>query len=354
MLKIAKSEELFQLLKERIGTMNNGDRFHSVRQLMKEFEVSQFSIKPALDKLEEEGLINCIVGKGTFVRRPQQAAVKKILMLVPEWPSPAIREMVEKMEKAVTARSHQFKKCFYDCREDVYAQLREFQADAIVLDPINPGDLSPSNLHNLLKCPCPVVLIRSIASNARINYVCGNNTAAGMIAAQYLLEQGHRRLALAITEPKVRTSRDLADSFTHYVRAHGAHLQIIDCHTVSGEDAGMKAYLKTTEWLQCHKVDFTAMFVVSDDTVIGCQKALAEKNIRIPDDVSIIGFGNVASSALYHPALTTIDTDRDKMSAATVDIIEKCIADPASAGYQVNVYPEIVIRDSVKNININP
>lgn len=351
MLKLAKSEELFQMLRERVETMYHGDRFPSVRQLMKEYNVSQFTVAPAMTQLESEGYIKCIVGKGTFVNHATRVRPKKILLLAPQWPSVAIHDMIQKLQQEVGNRSYLPETILYNVEEDIYGKLADYDADALIIDPVNPGDVDPEHIKAIINSPVPIVLIRANIPNSRVNFTCGNNPVAGMLAANYLHSKGHRKIALVISEPKYQTCRDLADGFRHGVQLNGGEVTVIDCETNPGEDATARTYHYMRQWLAANTIDFTAMFVVSDETTFAALNALNEAGITVPDQLSVMGFGNVSSGIFYNPPLTTIDTDRVQMAIAALDIIEKCFADPEQAGLQTNVYPQVVERKSVRDMN---
>ena len=347
MLKLSKSEELLQRLQARATAMHHGERFPSVRQLMKEYGVSQFTIDPAMAQLEASGIIRREVGRGTFVHLPDRVVPKKIAMLFPEWPSAAIQDMARMLETAIARRNWRCHKSFYDVTSDVFSTLDKIEADAIILDPPNPGEISPRQLEYLRRSRLPVVMVRSDIPMSRINCVCGNNSAAGIIAADYLMRKGHRRLGVLFSEPHVHTGVELIESFCHAARNHGAEITLIDCETPQGEDSTESAYETMKEWLPNHPLDFSALFVSSDETVLGAYKALAENGISVPDQLSVMGFGNASPSEFYHPGLTTIDTPREQMAEAALEIVQKNMEDPDFPGVNHKVYPAIIERKSV-------
>ena len=347
MLKLSKSEELLQTLQTRVRVMNHGDRFPSVRQLMKEYGVSQFTVAPALTLLEEAGIIRREVGRGTFVFRPTQVIPKRIAILFPEWPSAAIQDMAKALESETAARQWTSRKLAYDLASDVFSRLERIDADAIILDPPNPGEITPKQLEALAQCRVPVVLVRSDIPLSSINCVCGNNSAAGIVAANYLMRNGHHNIGILISEPHVSTSTELVDSFCNSVRAGGAELTVIDCQTRSGEDSVRSAYVKLKHWLTVNPLMFSALFVVSDESTLGAYKALAEHGIAVPEQLSVMGFGNASTSEFYHPGLTTIDTDYQEMARAALDIAVDQMECPENSGQNYKVSPRVVERKSV-------
>ena len=88
MNKTSKSEQLYRLLAERASQLGDGARFPTLREIMSEYRVSQFTAAPALKRMQRNGLIASHVGRGSFVIRgatPKKGA--RILYLRPDWPS---------------------------------------------------------------------------------------------------------------------------------------------------------------------------------------------------------------------------------------------------------------------------
>ena len=69
MNKTSKSDQLYRLLLERISRLSDGDNFPTLREIMREYRVSQFTAAPALKRLQEKGLIASHVGRGSVVTR---------------------------------------------------------------------------------------------------------------------------------------------------------------------------------------------------------------------------------------------------------------------------------------------
>jgi len=354
MLKLAKSEELFELLKTRLAAMHLGDRFPSVRQIMKEYNVSQFTVGPALDKLREEGLIECIVGRGTFVSGGGKVRPLKIAALFPQWPSVSISDIAQRTREEVLARSYQPEVIFYDVSKNIYEQLNGIDADALIIDPPDPGNITPDDLQRIIECHRPVVLMRSTIPSNQINYVCGNNQISGMLAANYLHQMGHRRIGVVLSEPRFGTSVDLSESFIHSAGLNNDEVTVIDCKIKPAEDAAALTYLAMKSYLAENTLSVSVLFVVSDETVPPVIRALTEAGISVPGQIGVMGFGNVSNSAFYQPPLTTIDTDRRKMAAAAIEIIEKKLAGESQDGFHVNIYPTVIERESIPCLDVVP
>ena len=137
MNKTSKSEQLYRLLAERASQLGDGARFPTLREIMSEYRVSQFTAAPALKRMQRNGLIASHVGRGSFVIRgatPKKGA--RILYLRPDWPSHSIEAMERGMTGEALSRGYCCEVVRYPVDADIYRQLPDFEADAVILDPI--------------------------------------------------------------------------------------------------------------------------------------------------------------------------------------------------------------------------
>jgi len=95
----------------------------------------------------------------------------------------------------------------------------------------------------------------------------------------------------------------------------------------------------------------TALFAFNDIIALGAMKAMNEKGIKIPEDVSIIGFDDITFSALANPALTTIKVQTVEMGKIAVNRLIDKIDNQINLKLKIEVETELIERDSVKDIN---
>lgn len=94
--------------------------------------------------------------------------------------------------------------------------------------------------------------------------------------------------------------------------------------------------------------DFTALFTFNDVSAIGAIRALREAGLRVPEDVSVVGFDDIQSAAFLTPALTTVRQPLREMGEVAAEIVVRRIVSGAKAPYRkvVTVAPELIVRDS--------
>ena len=107
---------------------------------------------------------------------------------------------------------------------------------------------------------------------------------------------------------------------------------------------GMKRYLKQTIEIP------TAFFADNDIIAIGAMRALKEFRYKIPDDVSVIGFDNIAFGAISDPPLTTVGVYKHEMGEVAVRELAMAMDNPRKAKLKMQVSTSFVERGSVKGI----
>jgi len=165
------------------------------------------------------------------------------------------------------------------------------------------------------------------------------------IAAKHLLEEGHRRIAYVGAPESSITSRE---KFKGCLRAlHEAGLEIQPEHVYHGPYS-METGWKAVEHFLTSPVKPTAILTESDEFAIGCTKRCIRGNVRVPEDIAVVGFDDIPIARMYEPPLTTVRLPLEDMARAAVDglldMIEKKTTEATTTPptYQAN----LVLRDS--------
>jgi LacI family transcriptional regulator len=192
--------------------------------------------------------------------------------------------------------------------------LSEKRVHGLVMNSIAP--LTAVERQELAGLGTPVVLLNRVSGSRGFSSVSSDNEGGGRIAAKHLLALGHKRLA-HITGPNVQGNlNDRAHGFVRAVEAAGLQAPLVmrGCHTMEGGYA-------LTRKLLSSKTRVTGIFAGNDAMAFGSLRAMIEAGIRVPEDVSLIGFDNIEMSAVTMPPLTTIHQPKYEMGKAAVEIL---------------------------------
>ena len=169
-----------------------------------------------------------------------------------------------------------------------------------------------------------------------------DNEHGGMLATQFLLDAGHTRIAMVTGIPDHEDSRDRVRGYERALKS--AEVEFDQDLVFEGDFSGQSGIM-AVEALLARKSNFTAIFAANDEMAFGARLALYRRGIRVPEDVSLIGFDNQPGSALMTPPLTTVAQPSMELGSAAADALLMLIA-----GEEVELAtPElkVVVRESV-------
>lgn len=225
------------------------------------------------------------------------------------------------------------------------------------LDKINPetvgvlvlGRLSEDVLHTLKEQYENVIIIDNTFGLQGFDYVGSDLVAAATDLLTHLYGLGHRKIARLGGKPvplqadKVfYDSRDVA--YASFMRERGIYDEalIFDC----GDYTTRNGYRKMTEILEDENKRPTAVFVSNDSMAIGAYRAIAEKGLRIPEDISVVGFNDQPNAKYMMPPLTTVRINTKYIGYSAVDLLVERELHPREYYKQVMIPTELKIRRS--------
>ncbi|WP_344792834.1 LacI family DNA-binding transcriptional regulator [Gryllotalpicola daejeonensis] len=144
------------------------------------------------------------------------------------------------------------------------------------------------------------------------------NWDAGRLAAEHLLSLGHRRMGVIAGSPKHIYSRARVDGFRSAVAAVGAPDTAVA--VAPGRWKEDRAAADTHELLDKDPT-ITAIFACSDSMALGVYSALAERGLRVPEDVSVVGFDDLPEAHWISPPLTTVRQPSREMGESAVRML---------------------------------
>jgi len=156
----------------------------------------------------------------------------------------------------------------------------------------------------------PVVLAEAYAGSARCTAVLVDNYSGGFKAVERLLKAGHRRIGI-ISGP--RGYRTVQRRFDGCAAAFARYGFVVDRRLVQESDFFSESGATAMKRLMRLRPRPTAVFAMNDNTALGAIAAARSLHLRVPHDVSIIGFDDIAAAALVHPGLTTVAVSRERI-----------------------------------------
>ncbi len=215
--------------------------------------------------------------------------------------------------------------------------LRESQVDGIIVASSRVG---ASYMPLLSEIGIPIVLINSLQEGPYIYSVSVDNAQGGHLATEHLLALGHRRIAYLGGPADHVSSRDRLTGYRDALSA--AHLPF-DSALVRDGDGRFTSGEQIAE-LMAETRPPTAVFCYNDLTAIGVLRAVRRRGLRVPDDISVVGFDDLEFAAYVEPPLTTIHQPKTEMGRRAMKMLVDAMKGKEVPNYSAPV--ELVLRSS--------
>lgn len=163
------------------------------------------------------------------------------------------------------------------------------------------------------------------------------------LATQYLIDQGHHQIASIHGPLNWFDAQARHESWQEILQAAG-----LQSHLFEGSDWTAQGGYQAMTRLLNRGEPFTALVAANDQIALGAIYALRENGMRVPDDVSVIGFDDIPEAAFFIPPLTTIRQNFSALGEQSVEYLISLIDNPDTSLHQRVLYPELVERQSVR------
>lgn len=200
----------------------------------------------------------------------------------------------------------------------------------------------------LSRIPLPFVVVDNTVPNFPCSSVCMNNHENVYLALEHCKECGHKKIGYFRSRTDFENFRARNRAFKIYVKELGLEFDEEDEFRLSPSLIG--AYQEMKEILKSDPKLSPCFFADNDTIALGAIKALKEKGYKIPQDISVIGFDDIAYASISSPALTTIKVQRDLVGRQAVSQLLALIANPELMPVKSYVTGSVIKRKSVKII----
>jgi len=185
----------------------------------------------------------------------------------------------------------------------------------------------------------PLVAV-GCGTRASVTSVAIDNTAGATAATRYLLGLGHQTVYHVAGPLSCLDAKERVEGWRQVLREAGAPEPAVlagDWSASSGHRLGGQLAAEP---------GLTAIFCGNDTMALGVMRALAERGLRVPGDVSIVGFDDVPEAGFYWPPLTTVRQDFGEVGRQALSTLIDRMTGAIPAGPRVRVAPELIVRAS--------
>lgn len=189
----------------------------------------------------------------------------------------------------------------------------------------------------------PVVVVgRRYRDVAHADSVVSDDNVGTELAVRHLIGLGHRRIAY-IGGGRRAGGRERSNGYRRAMRGAGLPLgPEVDDDSCTTEEGGYRA----AQQLLAATPRPTAVLTVNDLAAVGAMDAVEASGLRVPADVSIVGYDNSTLAGLRHIALTSVDQPRVEMGRRAAELLLQRVDGPGRRGRHVLLIPQIVVRST--------
>jgi LacI family transcriptional regulator, galactose operon repressor len=195
----------------------------------------------------------------------------------------------------------------------------------------------------------PALPIVAVAGHKKIKGVTNivlDHGRAAVLALNYLKEMRHERVAFMRGNPLSSDSKERWDGICQVAERIGMKMDPELIVQIDTNDPTPMLGYPFAKQLLARKKPFTALFAYNDISAIGAIRALQEQGLRVPQDVSVMGFDDVPGAAFHTPSLTTVRQPLSRMGEVAAQSLLERIEDNKEYPSEIAIEPELVVRES--------
>lgn len=350
-------KRIYEAVKEQIrnGIYETGQRVPSEKELAAEFGVSRITSKKALQLLVEDRLIFRQPGRGSFVSGGSQEPVshllfngeeerpsqdKKVLLgfIITDFDYSFGTELIKGIDLACKEHG-----CFYTMRrsfgvpaneEVIIKEFLDLGVDGILVLPAQ-GEFYSEEILRLVINRFPLVIVDRQLKKVAATCVSTNNIAAAKLAAEYLMDLGHRHIGL-LSPPPIGSS-SIEDRLEGFRRAHvDRGMQMEEELSILGLTGTLSALNRSSgnpiqrdiQLIQEHLIQnprLTAYFALEYDIALRAKAAIEQLHLSVPEDISIICFDSPPDTYGNGFCFAHIRQNEEEMGRLAVDYTLKLL-----------------------------
>lgn len=339
------------------NTFKAGEKLISENQLCEKFSISRQTARQAISILEKEGLILKKQGSGTYVNHINSAnkipskTVGLVTTYLDDYIFPTIISGVEKVlsQNGYNTTLRLTRNKVNSEREQLLSLLKS-DIDGLIVEGTKSALPNPNlDIYNqFAQRGIPVVFINSYYQSLNCNYIVVNDELGGEMATRYLIENGHQHITGIFKyddlQGNLRYKGFLSEMYKNNLS--------VDESTIvwfSTENMEQQFSFENLDSLLKKLKNSTAIVCYNDQIAMKIIQLLANSEVNVPKDLSLVSFDNSSLSQIGTVPLTSITHPGEELGKLAAESILTMINNPH---YEIKhtYHPELIIRDSVANL----
>lgn len=265
-------------------------------------------------------------------------------LLISDISNPFFPELVKSIEMVAFEKGYEVILSNTDYNEErTLNNVRRFIERKVAGVALMTSELDPGLIRELARQHVPVVFLDIGSPGVCMsNIVVDYETGIGE-AISHLVWLGHRKIAYIGGPNRLRSAAKRLEAFRDSIAYHLPESLPLDIYE---SDFRLEGGRRVAREMLGSTTLPTAIIAANDMMALGVMQELRERGLHVPDDISIVGFDDIAFTSLCHPQLTTVRLPRTELGRKAVEALMAIIEHPERQGVEINIPTYFVLRDS--------
>jgi GntR family transcriptional regulator, arabinose operon transcriptional repressor len=351
------------------GTYIPHQKISSESELMKQFGVSRHTVRLAIGDLVAKGWLYREQGAGTFVadRKEEQDTIqvdRKNIAIITTYISDYIFPSIIRGAESILSQEGYQVSIFstnndHEKEREILEKILSQPFDGVIVEPTKSAFSNPNiNYYlNLERLSIPYIMINAYYDELEPTSIVMDDEKGGFLQTKHLIELGHTEIAGVFKTDDTQGTKRMK-GFLKAHRSHGIPLNPKNIITYHTEEKHTKPIKELEKMLFSGDTrGITGLVAYNDELVINVLNLLRNKDMQVPNDLSIVGYDDSFYTEVSEVKLTSIAHPKSEMGQAAaktiLDLIKRKNSNKVSAPEQVEsiVYqPELILRSSTKEL----
>jgi LacI family transcriptional regulator len=276
---------------------------------------------------------------------------KTIALIVPSFKDPMFVELIGGAEYILTLKGYSLS--VFNARQSIEKELEiakiigSRSIDGVILSGIYGDERDKVFISEMVERNIPCIMVDRVVPGVDIPFVASNEYLGGKLAAQYLLKNNHKRIGIITYPREVYIFNERVRGFTEILDKQG--LKELFLHEVALEFKNIEKKVRAFIPEMLRKKP-TAIFTIADSIAFFTLRILRDNNIKVPDDISIMGYDNILYANAINPSLSTIHHDMFKLGKVVAKNLIYRLENGNYSNSEQVINPRLIVRESVMRI----
>ena len=345
------------------GTYAPRQKIHSESELMKEFDVSRHTVRIAIGELVSEGWLYREQGAGTFCadrkifNNGNSYSKEKRIAIITTYISDYIFPSIIRGAEA-TIREEGYQVSLFSTNNDhetekqILETILSQRFEGVIIEPTRSAISSP-NINYYLKLELlgiPYIMINAHYDELEPVFVLMDDEKGGYLQTEHLINLGHRNIAGFFQTDDLQGTKRMK-GFIKSIRMNGLSINLQNIVTYSTSEKSSKPVEAFNKILDFFPERPTGIVCYNDELAMKLLDVIRQKGLKVPEDISIVGFDDSFFAEVSEVKLTTIKHPKSELGRRAAEMILEMVSKEPHQWHDVKSHifdPEIVVRNSTK------